>query len=198
MKIGIISENYFYDSTAYRNLFNKHTFKKGKKTLKVSFVPIGKNIEGNNILTPKAIKTINVECQQKNIDFVILAKDLDALPSQKKKILEISNKIEQIAKQTIPTIIPFIVIFEQEALILADIQAFNEIYSTKSTFSKHPMFQKEPKELLKQLTNKTKRKFKESDTPEIFQELDFQTVYQKHNGDNSFQSFIDQLESAIA
>jgi len=198
MKIGIISENYFYDSTAYKNLLSKYTFKKGQRTLKVSFVPICKNVEGNNILTPKAVKTINAECQQKEINFVILAKDSDGLPSEEKKILELTNKIERIAKQTVPTIIPFLVIFEQEALILADIQTFNKIYSTKSTFSKNPKFQAEPKEFLKHLTNKSKRKFKESDTPEIFQQLDFNKVYQKHKGDNSFQSFIDELESVIA
>jgi len=74
---------------------------------------------------------------------------------------------------------------------------FNKIYKTTYNFTKNPLFQSEPKELLFQLTNKTQRKYKESDTPEIFQQLNFQTVYENHKGENSFQSFIIALEKAI-
>ncbi len=198
MKIGIVSENYDNDSHALKVLLEKHTFKKKKKVLKVAFKPIARKIEGDQLLTKHAARIINFDCERHDIDLVILAKDLDDLPSSKKKINDLTSKIKQISKHTDPTILPFIVIFEQEALILADIQAFNKIYSTKSTFSKNPKFQSEPKEYLKQLTNKGKKKYKESDTPEIFKELDFSKVYQNHNGENSFQSFIDELESSIA
>ena len=110
-----------------------------------------------------------------------------------------TKRVSQIANQTKNTIklLPFIVIYEQEALILADIQAFNTIYKTAHTFTGNPLFKSEPKELLKQWTRKSKRKYEESDTPEIFQQLNFQKVYKNHKGENSFQSFIIALEKAI-
>jgi len=125
MKIGIISENYFYDSKAYQNLLEKKIYKKGRKKISISFIPIGKNIEGDKLLTSKVVKTINAECIKKDIHLVILAKDLDDLPPNKKKIKALLEKINTVAKQVNPRILPFIVIYEQEALILADIQAFN-------------------------------------------------------------------------
>ncbi len=192
MRIGIISENYEHDSKALKALLQKHTFKK-----EVIFIPICKTIEGDNLLTTKSARKINIDCKKYNINLVVLVKDLDGLPSDKKKIEGISSKIQKIAKNTNHMIIPFIVIFEQEALILADIQAFNTVYQTNHTFSGNPKFQSEPKELLKKYTSNSKRKYKESDTPEIFQKLDFDKVYKSHKDENSFQSFIKALKKAL-
>lgn len=192
MKIGIISENYFYDSKALKALLDKFSFVK-----ELIFIPIGKKITGDKLLTPKVTRIINKECKANQIELVILVKDLDSLPSDQNKIDQINSKIKTITKNTNLTIIPFIVIFEQEALILADIQTFNHIYKTKYPFKGNPKFQSEPKELLKQITRKAKRKYKESDIPEIFQQLNFQKVYQNHKGEYSFQSFIDELTTIL-
>ncbi len=197
MKIGIISENFDNDSAALRALLGQHIFKEKQKIIKVTFKPIGRKIEGDHLLTPKSARIINAECKRYNIDLVILAKDLDGLPSNQKKIKEIEDKIQKIAKQATTKLLPFIVIFEQEALILADIQTFNRIYKTTYTSTKNPLFQSEPKELLKQLTGNSNKKYRESDTPKIFQQLDFQTVFNNHKGENSFQSFIKELEKAV-
>jgi len=194
MKIGIVSENYDNDSHALKALLEKYVYKKDQK---IAFRPIARKLEGDQLLTPKAVRIINLDCERYDIDLVILAKDLDSLPSDKKKIDNVKKRIKQLVKKVNLDIIPFIMIFEQEALILADIQTFNNIYGTSSAYKKNPKFQSEPKEFLKQLTRKSKRKYQESDTPEIFQALDFDTVRRKHSGDNSFQSFIKDLESAI-
>ena len=82
-------------------------------------------------------------------------------------------------------------------MILADVDAFNTIYKIRYQLKTSPKFQSNPKELLKQITRKTKRKYKESDAPEIFQQLNFQKVYQNHKGEYSFQSFIKELENTI-
>ena len=123
MRVGIISENYENDSIALKVLLEKHFLKK-----KVTFLPICRTVEGDNLLNTKSARKINIESKKNQIDLVILAKDLDSLLSDKKRINEINNKIKSIAKQTKPSIVPFIVIYEQEALILADIQTFNKEY----------------------------------------------------------------------
>jgi len=198
MRIGIISENYDHDSKALKALLAKHSFKnKKKQTIKVLFFPIGRTIEGDQLMSPKISRVINIECKKKNIDLVILAKDLDALPSNSQKIKKLIEKIKLVAKQIDQYLLSFIIIYEQEALILADIQTFNSIYGTSYSFTKNPKVQAEPKELLKSITAKSNRKYKVSDTPEIFQQLNIQTVLKNHSGDNSFQSFIKKLEEKL-
>jgi len=197
MRIGIISENYDHDSKALKALLSQHSFMKKEQIIEVLFIPIGKNLEGDQLLGLKTSRIINIECKKKNINLVILAKDLDALPSNHKKIKKLSEKIQQVAKQIDEYLLPFIIIYEQEALILADIQTFNNIYGTRSSFRRNPQKQSEPKEFLKRITVKSKRKYKVSDTPEIFQQLNFNTVYNNHSGDNSFRTFVDELEKQI-
>jgi len=197
MRIGIISENYDHDSKALKALLSQHSFKEEEQIIEVLFIPIGKNIEGDQLLGIKTSRIINIECKKKNINLVILAKDLDALPSNHKKIKKLSEKIQQLATKIDHHLLPFIIIYEQEALILADIQTFNNIYGTSSSFKGNPQKQSEPKEFLKRITAKSNRKYKVSDTPEIFQQLNIQTVLKNHSGDNSFQSFIKKLEEKL-
>lgn len=191
-RIGIVSENYNNDSIAVGKLLKK------KYSDRAVFIPLLKSISGKGLdETRKVVKILKDEIKQKKIDLLILVRDLDGLTSEKKKINTIENWAEKIQKQL--TINPqlFIVIFELEAFILADIETFNKIYQLKYQLKTSPKFQSEPKELLKQITRKAKRKYKESDTPEIFQQLNFQKVYQNHKGENSFQSFIDELTITI-
>ncbi|MEM1119146.1 MAG: hypothetical protein AAGJ18_01775, partial [Bacteroidota bacterium] len=87
----------------------------------------------------------------------------------------------------------FLIIFEVESLILADITTFNKISKINYQLKTSPKFQVNPKELLKQITRKSKKQYKESDTPEIFQQLNFQNIYQNYQGEYSFQTFINEL-----
>ena len=66
-------------------------------------------------------------------------------------------------------------IYELEALILADVEAFNQLYGTSISFSGDPMRRKEPKEYLQRkikAVKKSKKYYHESDAPEIFSALD--------------------------
>jgi hypothetical protein len=90
----------------------------------------------------------------------------------------------------------FLVVSEMEALILADIQTFNDFFKVKATFSGHPMLQSNAKELLKQWSAKsTKHKYPEQDAEAIFKQLSFKNVYTRHKGERSFQAFADELKN---
>ena len=68
-----------------------------------------------------------------------------------------------------------------EALILADIDSFNDYYGLKTKPIGDPMTKSEPKEILKKLTTKTQKgEYKESDALAIFQNLKFKTIYKNH------------------
>jgi len=191
-RIGIISENYNNDTKAFAYLLKK---KFGKQ---VTFIPLLKSISGKGLDEIRKVTAIlKTELTKNKIDFLILVRDLDSLLSDKKQIKKIESWAKTIERKLTGNQKLFIVIFELEALILADIQTFNHLYKTNHKLKISPKFQSEPKELLKQITRKTRRKYKESDTPEIFQQLNFQKVYQNHKGEYSFQSFIDELTTII-
>lgn len=192
MRIGIVSENYKHDSIAIKSLLDK------KFVPKVTFIPILKQVTGDDLLTPKTARLLNERIIRKQLQLIILVKDLDALPSDKNQITAIKNKSKQIIKNKITSdYLLFLVIFELEALILADIPSFNKFYGLKYQYKGNPLYQSEPKELIKQKTAKTKNQYQESKAPEIFQHLDYETVYSKHSGKNSFQSFVDELAKKI-
>lgn len=190
-RIGIISENYNNDSKAVAYLLKK------KFSEHAAFIPLLKSISGAGLDEIRKVTAIlKTEIAKNKIDLLILVRDLDGLLSDKKGIKQVENWAQTIKKK-LSTKQLFIIIFELEALILADVDAFNTIYKIRYQLKTSPKFQSNPKELLKQITRKTKRKYKESDAPEIFQQLNFQKVYQNHKGEYSFQSFIKELENTI-
>lgn len=85
---------------------------------------------------------------------------------------------------------------ELEALILADIETFNEIYGIEKQYNKNPKFEDDPKSKLRTWTEKGKAKdqYDENHAEKIFKKLRFEVVYRKHFGDDSFQEFIDNFE----
>src|SRR5207302_370947 len=81
-------------------------------------------------------------------------------------------------------------IWELEALILGDVDTFNKIYNLKYSLKGDPMFIKNPKELLKELTRKSHKQYKESGCPQIFKQLNFDQV-EKNCG--CFREFIKEI-----
>lgn len=67
-------------------------------------------------------------------------------------------------------------IYELEALILADIETFNKIYKVDIKIKGNVMYQKEPKEFLKLKTKGCRKKYFESDCPDLFKRLRFNKI----------------------
>ncbi|MFN7118229.1 MAG: hypothetical protein ACK4TA_15620 [Saprospiraceae bacterium] len=194
-RIGIFSENYDHDSCALRNILEQ-TYDKTKYV----FLPIIKTMEGDNLENVKKVRgLLEKDIQKRRLDFVIILRDLDSDPSDTEKIKKRTEWFKKVAiKQELD--IFFLTIYQLEALILADIQKFNELYDVKITLSNKPLFQQKPKEFLMQKTFKAKRKYQESHAPEIFEELHFDELYNNHcHPDHPcFQSFIDELTEKIS
>ena len=85
-------------------------------------------------------------------------------------------------------------IYELEALIFADIETFNKLYSTSIKGNRDVSYIERPKEELKEKTRKLKKKYFESDCPKLFKELRIDIVSKNCA---YFKTFLDDFSELI-
>jgi hypothetical protein len=172
IKIGLVGEDP-NDTSSIKNLLQKRYRKR------ITFYPLVSRIKGYHLDNPKIRRSLPIEFSDKKCKFVIYIRDLDGFKTDHSKIKSRQNWFKEIDKVVNNKGILLLNIWELEALILADIATFNKLYKTSYKYTGDPMVQKEPKEELMRATLKTKRQYKESDCPEIFEKLDFNIVEKK-------------------
>jgi hypothetical protein len=184
-RIGIIGENFRNDACAFALLLTPQ-YKD-----KIIFVPILKSLKGGYNSASKIARMLPAEMNKNRLDAVICTHDLDEhskLALWEKWFVEVNASIKKKG-------IFYLAVMELEALILADITIFNEIYGVDIQYPKNPKSEPKPKEFLMGKTFKTKRKYDENHAEEIFALLRFENILKKHNGDKSFQEFIENFET---
>jgi hypothetical protein len=184
-RIGIISENYQNDACAFK------AFLTPRYEGKIEFVPL---YRGQDSAPPinKVIRTMPGDISKHKLDAVLCMRDLD---KEAERVIK-NHWYKSIQKGIAIKSIFFLAVMELEALILGDIDIFNEKYSIKGNYDKDPKLEEKPKELLKARTEKPKAKkqYHQNDCLDIFTELRFDIVYKKHKDKDSFQAFIDEFE----
>lgn len=199
IKIGIVGEHPQNDSEALQHLLTPKVCKN------VQFLPIVKNLRGSDFddeenggASKKFLKLLQSEFIDSKLEKVIFVRDADEVLSE--QIVQKQHKRDRWFKQANQTIqgkgVFFLAVYEMEALIIADIKTFDKMYSVKTKEVGNPMMCFDPKAYLKKSSVKSKRgAYEEKHAPEIFQKLDFKTVYDKHRGERSFQAFADELKA---
>ncbi len=188
--IGVVGEHPNNDSEALCHLLRRLACES------VQFKVILKNKRGAQLDSPLLGKSLESELETENFKYILLIRDLDGLLSEAKKVAQRDKWFKSLEKILNNKGIFFLVVSEMEALIPADIQAFNDFFKVKAAFSGHPMLQSNAKELLKQFSAKsTKHKYEEQDAEAIFKQLNFKNVYTRHKGERSFQTFADDLKN---
>ncbi len=180
-RIGIIGEHFHNDARAFAALMTPQY--KGQ----VEFVPVLKSLKGGYGWARKITTMLPTEMLKNRLDAVICTHDLDTEANWaflEKWFKEINTSIQQKG-------ILYVAVVELEALILADIDTFNTIYKVNIKYTKNPKHEPNPKKYLMDKTYKAKRKYDENHAVEIFEQLRFDYVYQKHTGEHSFKAFID-------
>ncbi|MGB3778273.1 MAG: DUF4276 family protein [Tunicatimonas sp.] len=124
----------------------------------------------------KAKRLLRAEWKSTEMDFILYIRDLDAAESNTTARQLKENWFAALDGNTNSEGILLLNIYELEALILADITTFNKIYSTKINFGGDPMKKSQHKEYLKRKTRKNRRRYKESDTPELFKQMDINSL----------------------
>lgn len=187
IKVGLIGEDPS-DTLAIRNLLSKE--------YDLEFKSLIRRQTGSNLDSiPKTARMLSSELEGGHYDLLIFIRDLDAFETDKAKIKTLHSWFHKLKANFEGTSLLLLNIYELEALIIADIAAFNRIFKLNISYKSDPMLQKEPKELLMRKTGKCRRKFRESDNPEIFQELSFDEVKGRCR---YFRDFIRDFNEAIA
>lgn len=168
-RIGLIGEDP-NDTLSIKNLLLQ------KHSDVFQYKQLIRNKKGGQLNNPRVFASLLVEFKDYNPHFIVFIKDADALPTEKDKIKEVINWFNKLNGYVDKRGLLLINIYELEALILADIDNFNKLFGTSIQFSKNVMYQKEPKEFLILKTSKNKKKYTESMCPEIFENLNIDTV----------------------
>ena len=190
IRIGILGENYQNDACAFK------TFLTPQYRGQIEFVAIGNTLNGKIFAVNKVLSTIPTIVKKERLDAVLFMCDLD---NETKRVGR--NKWFTDIQKGIKTLsIFFLAVMELEALILADIDKFNEIYGINGIYKNDPKKQDNPKQELRDRTGirtKARKKYDENQAVDIFSKLRFDIVYKKHKGEDSFQAFIDGFEEEL-
>jgi hypothetical protein len=188
MKIGLVGEAP-NDTNAIKNLL-------GKNYKECEFFDLLTDITGGMLDSPKLFRRLlRFEFEDKRPDVLIFIRDLDSHEKdskkkrERKKIFAYSNRIVN------KTGLFLLNIYELEALILADVEVFNDMYGCEVGAFADPMQVADPKEVLKEASRKAQRPFNESHNPEIFNLLNFNIV--KLNC-RYFARFIKEFDKRLA
>lgn len=187
MKIGLVGEAP-NDTASIQNLLSRHY--EG-----FEFVTLLNRINGSQLDNKKAIRRLlRIEYEDQAPDIIIFIRDLDALETdraakrRRQEIFTYSNRIVDGVG------IHLLNIFEIEALILADIEVFNDCYNCAIDVI-DPMVIPMPKEVLIDATKGSRNRFNESHNPLLFSLLNFNTVKQNCR---YFSAFIRKFDRAIS
>ncbi len=188
INIGLIGEDP-NDTSAITNLM-KQRYDEGYRYLTLS-----QNKRGSQMFTDSALKSYNVEIRRKMPDHIIVIIDADAIITEEQKINAKKAAYRKIhTGLTCKSKLLLLNIYELEALILADINTFNNSYRSDINFTGSVMHKENPKGFLTSKTAKGK-KYQESHCPELFKLLKFDIVIKKCP---YFNAFINEFEIAIS
>ncbi len=187
IKVGIVGEHPQNDAEALQFLLNTVA------ETNVEFSIRMEKFRGGQLDGEKFFRSLAVEAD--SLNWIILVRDLDGFLSESKKLNIKDLWFQRANKSAAKKGIFFLVIYEMEALILADVNALNEYYNLNEKPVGDPTLKFKPKEILEKLTAKTlKGKYKEEHALDILKRVKFKTVYKNHKGDRSFQTFADELK----
>jgi hypothetical protein len=184
MKIGLVGEAP-NDTSAIKNLLSKvYTEDMGFK-----FFNMLDNITGDQLENQKLQNMLVLENQFKKPDIIIFIRDLDALKSDREKIL---NRRRYFVKQNnlVQRIgVALLNIFELEALIIHEAATFNSLYNVTLPSYPDATLLLEPKEILRSISNR----YSESHNADIFTDINFDMLLSC----NYFLEFIQSLNFKI-
>ncbi|WP_304063176.1 DUF4276 family protein [Pedobacter glucosidilyticus] len=161
IQVGLVGEDP-NDTAAIKNLLSS------KYEGKLQFKPLLKGIKGYQLDNPKTSRALEQEVKRTSCKIIIFIRDLDGFDTQQDFVERKKTWFKKLSKKEDVLLLN---VWELEALILADIAAFNNLYKCNISFTGNPMRQKDPKEFLKSKTANGKRQYKESHAPEVFQSL---------------------------
>lgn len=183
MKIGLVGEAP-NDTQAIRNLLTKKY-----NSPEVEFSFLLNRIHGSQLDNQKTKRLLRLEYEDTRPNVVIFIRDLDSVLPNDEKMRERKEYFASSNSVVDKKGLFLLNIYEIEALILSDSETFNKKYGCALPYFDNPMMVPEPKEELKKHT----AKYNESDNPDVFKELHFETVCRC----DYFKEFVKKLDAAV-
>ena len=151
------------------------------------------DLHGSKLDEPngKFFKILRLEFEDQKPEVVVLVRDLDALKADKTQLRRRKDGFSKFNRIINKKGLFLLNIYEIEALILADIEIFNQHFGTNLEAFADPMEVPEPKEVL---MDASKGKYKESDCPKLFKNLRFEVV---QNNCAYFNKFASTLQKRL-
>jgi len=174
--VGLIGENP-NDSDALVALL------KQRYAGRFTFTYLGKHRTGDQLNNPKMLRVIRQEFDAKQPQLIVYIRDLDALASSNLNWRERHDEFAKIKSIVGEEALFLLHIYQFEALILADIDAFNRQYGVSYPFKGDPTMVENPKKKLISATDKSKanRQYHPNHSAEIAAQLDYAKLLQKCN-----------------
>jgi len=182
MRVGLIGESP-NDTLSIKNLLLQ-------KFKEIEFFTLIKKLNGSFLDNQKTKHFLRKRYEIEKPEVIIFIRDLDTLKTDKKQLDLRKNYFADFNSVVDKKGIYLLNIWEIEALILADIKTFNKIYNTEIIDFEDVMLVKEPKEFLEL---KTKKEYKNSHNPEIFELLNFDNVMRC----KYFEEFISDFKNIV-
>jgi hypothetical protein len=184
MKIGLVGESP-HDTASVKNLLER-VYKE------VEFVNLIEDIRGSQLDQMQPTKRIlRIEYQDHKPDLVIFIRDLDGLITDREKLAKRFEYFREFRSVVDKKAIYMLNIFEIEALILCDLNAFQEHYSCQCTCNEDPHSVENPKEYLRLLN----KHYREVDNADIFAKIEHSELLVKSR---YYKQFVDRLDKAVS
>ncbi len=194
-KVGIIGEHPQNDAEAMIALLERY------KQDNVCFELIDvKNFRGSAMLNHTFAGVLASQIYGEDFDHLIVLCDLDFKKDKHKrendKIKDRDKWFIKVNKAINGIGVFFLIIYELEALMLCDLDTLCQFFQREFAFDGKPIEEKDPKGILQSATQKTNvKKYEERDAKAIFKKLNFEKIYQNHQGKRSFQTFANELKA---
>lgn len=147
-------------------------------------------MNGSNLDAQKTKRILEIEFRTRKPEIVIFIRDLDSVLPNRKMVAQRKLYFKNSNKAVNKKGVYLLHIYEIEALILSDIEVFNEIYNCNLASVDDPMQIEEPKEYLRA----KEKKYNESHNAAIFRKIRFEKAMEC----KYFEEFISKFEKMVS
>lgn len=186
IRVAVIGEDP-NDTSSIINLLSK-------RFPNVLFKKLAKTVTGCQLDSKKLVTSVKRDLMKDKFTQIIYIRDLDGFGSESEKRRKLNEWFSSLNKEFGKIGIFLLNIWELEALIFADIETFNKLYRISHKYTKDPTMQDKPKEELRRITKRGPKVFHEAHCPEIFKQLNIDTIEQNCS---YFKNFLVEFDKAI-
>lgn len=165
---------------------------------RVEFFTLLNNITGDMLEDAKTGKLLRKEYELEKPNLVVVIRDLDGLAAKGAKWRQRQAYFRDVDRVVEQKSLPLLNIYEIEALICANIAAFNRYFGCSCLQPSDPMAIEKPKEWLMAATAPGKPRYSEGHSPNLLAQVDYDTVVANCRYFSAFDAAFSQRIPAVS